>query len=93
MTFEMDHKQRAIELANRLAGMTYAEWFRVKKLIDARFEHEIKDAKLGVLFSGIPQEQQEDRGSSKECERESLIRQYEHRLAQLKAGAPPSDIA
>lgn len=56
MRIDEKYKIRAVELANRLSGMTYAEWFRVRRLIDARFSEERECVSLQLEFSGIEEE-------------------------------------
>lgn len=39
-----DYEQRTLELANRLHDLTFAEWERVRHLIDKKFECKMKES-------------------------------------------------
>ena len=54
----IDEKCRteAVKLANRLNGMTYAEWFRVRRLIDVWVSKKRESVSLQLEFAGIEED-------------------------------------
>ena len=51
-----DFEQRTLDLANRLQDMTYAEWKRVRDLIDKKFENKKKESEYQLQLSQVSEE-------------------------------------
>lgn len=46
-----DFELRTLDIANRLHGITYAEWKRVRYLIDKKFKAKKKELELHIQLS------------------------------------------
>lgn len=51
-----DFEQRTLDLANRLHDMTYAEWVRVRHLIDRKFKSKKKESERQLQLSLIKED-------------------------------------